>query len=71
MNPVALTACLDELEKIAAHMKEAGSIHIPQALQGLVRPEMGPRAFREILEGYRTGAMNEVLSEEDQKRHGG
>jgi hypothetical protein len=55
MNPVALTACLAELEKIAAHMKEAGRIHIPQALQGLVRPEMGPRAFREILEGYRTG----------------
>lgn len=45
----------DELEKIAAYVKEARKIDIPGPLKGLVTPEMGPRAFQRLLEGYRTG----------------
>lgn len=55
MTPTAVASFWSELEKIANHLKEARVIQVPKALQGLVRPEMGPKSFQRLLEGYRTG----------------
>jgi hypothetical protein len=58
MRPLSVTAAnafWGELEKIAAYVKEARKIDVPGPLKGLVTPEMGPKSFRRILEGYRTG----------------
>lgn len=55
MRDLALQSCLDELQKIAEHLKEARVTQVPKALQGLVRPEMGPKSFQRLLKGYREG----------------